>query len=237
MDWFRVTLALYRDCLSRGASSLRRNPVVPFLPAAYVLLLDLAGRLAGPRLGLLGGILLVVAEAALASSFFFLLESIVRTRKVSLEDWRNSFSAYLGDFLGVLFVFWLASRFLLPAIGALPQGQLWVAFLLLCAAIFLNALPEAVYLEHRGALGALGESFHFVLENWVEWFPLQLLFALGFELLRQFFLAGPWGPLGFVLSSVLLSYFFLARGFLFVELQGTTRRSRSFRYRARSEGV
>lgn len=229
-DWILVTLDLYRRVLTRAFQLARRNALVPASALAYALLAAVAP-LGLFSFGMLGGFLYTLLHAACFSSFLYLMEMMIRTSKVSFRDFLRSFTVYLGDVVGVLFLLYLFRLFAVPAILPLPDGWLILLCLQLAALVFLNAIPELIYLGHHGSFALLGTSYRFVLTNWVEWLPAALLPAL-----LYFFLPRPTDAtsVGLLLAAVPLLYFLmLVRGLLFLELDSTTYRSRRFRYRAR----
>ena len=99
--------------------------------------------------------------------------------------------------------------------------------------VLFNAVPELIYLGHSGLVDLLSRSYQFIVANWIEWFPPNLLFLVGIELLW-------WLPLGdgmlplivrVALVSLFLYFAMVVRGFLFIELDGSTRRARLFRHK------
>ncbi|MGH7857870.1 MAG: hypothetical protein ACREQY_11120, partial [Candidatus Binatia bacterium] len=102
----------------------------------------------------------------------------------------------------------------------------------LIAFVLFNAVPELIYLGHHSLFELLRESYGFVTENWIEWFPLNLLLAGGFVLLLSVDLPGLLDVVRLGVLSLLLYYGMVVRGLLFLELYGTTRRGRAFRHRS-----
>ena len=99
--------------------------------------------------------------------------------------------------------------------------------------IFFNAVPELIYLGHHSSLDLLGESYSFITENWIEWFPPTLAAAF---ILSEILALPAYGWLSFVKLGVaaLFVYFTMVlRGLLFLELSTSTRRSRAYRERLR----
>ncbi|MFQ5664872.1 MAG: hypothetical protein ACE5I7_00420 [Candidatus Binatia bacterium] len=231
MEWFLVTLQIYRKVFTRAATLAVRNWAVLGSVFVYSAVMSVTVGVS-LRLGILGGFLLSLVWAACVGSFLYLVEMIVRTSKVNLEDFRRSFGMYLWDVVGIMFVFWMFFTLATPALLQLRQGFL----VLLCAriAIFVlfNAVPELIYLGHHSALALLSESYAFIAANWIEWFPANLAAAA--------ILYGVWSlpadGVGVYLQRAalgLLVYFTMVmRGFLFIELNGSTHRGRAFRYRA-----
>jgi len=230
MEWFTVTLALYRRAFRRAAELTLKNwPVLGTLFVYSVVLTGAAVLAAG--FGIVGGFLLTLVWAACVGSFLYLVEMIVRTTRVSLEDFRRSFGVYLWDVVGVLFIFWIFFRIVTPALLTTPQGPALVLGIYLAIFVFFNAVPELIYLGHCSALDLLRESYAFIGENWIEWFPASIAAAAAVYAVNSLPLAGVlvWLQTGF--TALLVYFVMVMRGLLFLELHGTTRRSRAFRHR------
>lgn len=231
MEWLTVTVRLYKQVAARAATLVAKNWPVLGSVFVYSLVMSLAYRLAAP-LGIAGGFLITLVWAACVSSFLYLVEMMVRTSKVSWQDFRRSFLVYLGDVIGVMFIFWIFSLLAGPALMSLPNGSLILAAAYIGAFVFFNAVPELIYLGHRSSLALLAESYGFISANWVEWFPATLIASV---VIYQIMTLPFWGLAGLVQDAVVgLSIYFtmVMRGLLFAELAGSSRRSRAFRYRA-----
>lgn len=232
MEFVLVTLDLYRRVFVRAAELVRRNWTVLGSVFVYVLLSVAASGIAG-AFGPLAGIFTGLVWAGCASSFLYMVEMIVRTSRADLDDFRKSFGAYLWDVVGVTFVLWVFFRLVEPAIVQLPQGPLVLVCARLLLFVFFNAVPELIYLGHHSSLGLLKESYAFVGTNWVEWFPANFAAAALVVAVAAFFPGD--GALAYAKAAVLglLIYFVMVmRGLLFLELCGSTYRSRRFKYRA-----
>lgn len=227
-----VTLEIYRRALSRGAVLAVRNWPVLLSVFAYAAILQV-GTVLAMYLGLAGGLLLSLVTSACLGSFLFLVENIVRTNRATWEDFTRSFGVYLWDVVAVSFALWLFWFVLTPVLAQMPQGGVIVLAIQLVLFVLLNAVPELIYLGHAGLADLLARSYQFIAANWIEWFPPNLLLLAGFLAL--------WAvPLGDGLAvtivrsaaSALFLYFaMVVRGFLFLELDGTSRRARLFRHR------
>jgi hypothetical protein len=98
-----------------------------------------------------------------------------------------------------------------------------------------------IYQGRVSGLELIGASYSFIVENWIEWLvPNLILFAAGY-LFLDFFASLLFGLpvmvqlfVAALVLGLLLAYFMTFRGFLFSQLQGTTRRSRIYRYDARA---
>jgi len=232
VSWLAVTWELYGRALRRaGELTLRNWPV-----AGSIFLYALVMRAALPvasALGILGGFLLSLVWAACVGSFLYLVEMMVRSGRVSLDDVRRSAGAYVWDVVGVMFVVWIVFRLLAPALATIPQGPMLLLGLQLVVLVFFNAVPELIYVGRCSSLELLGESYAFIGDNWIEWFPITC--ALGVLVIIVALI--PVAPLfewpRDVVVALLVYFAMVVRGLLFLELHGSTRRSLAFRHRMR----
>ena len=230
MEWLTVTLSLYRKAFSRAGELTLKNWPVLITVFVYAATLNVAAIVAG-MLGLIGGFLYSLVLAACIGSFLYLVEMMVRTSRVSLDDFKRSFGAYLWDVVGVVFLFWLFSNLAIPALVTLPQGHVIILCAYVAVLVLCNAVPELIYLGHFSSLALVQASYDFVVENWIEWFPANILAGLIVGVVNGLPLEGvlQWVQIG---ATALLIYFVMVmRGLLFLELHGTSRRSRAFRHR------
>jgi hypothetical protein len=230
VEWLLVTLSIYRRVFGRAARLAVRNWPVLGSVFVYFAIMTVTASLSA-FLGIAGGLLVSLVWAACAGSFLYLVEMIVRTSKVTLADLRTSFGTYLWDVVGISFLSWVFFTLATPAIVQLPQGPLILLFVNIAIFVLFNAVPELIYLGHYSTVALLSESYAFIAANWIEWFPANLVAAgllYGVASVRV-------GGLGTYLQAALLGllvYFTMVmRGLLFIELQGSTHRSRAFKYR------
>jgi len=240
MQILQVTLWMYATALRRSLECLGRNWVVSFAPVVYGIGLSIIGTLVAP-LGIIGGFLYSIASAACASSALFLIKNMVESGKTDVRDFLNGFTVYLWDVITIGFILSIPMWALATSLASLPNGALIYFLLKLGLYIILNAVPELIYQSRASGLELIGASYNFIVENWVEWLiPNLILFAAGYfllDLVGSFFFGMPGFVQLFLYAFVLglcLTYLMTFRGFLFVELYGTTRRSRIYRYNARA---
>lgn len=231
LESLTVTFDMYRRAVQRGAVLSARNwPVLGSL-FAYTAILAV-GTYFAMFLGILGGFVMAFLTAACASSFLYLVEMMVRTNKVTWGDFRNSFGPYLFDVMGVMFVIWLFNQFFVPALLQSPQGPALVLCVGFVAVVLFNAVPELIYLGHYPLMALLARSYQFVIANWIEWFPPNLLLLALLIALRSY---TPSTTAAVVAQDAVLALFvyftMVVRGLLFIELDGSTRRSRRFRHK------
>jgi hypothetical protein len=228
VSWLGDLLALYGRVFRQAGVLAGRNLAMALVMLVYQVLLGAVGSVVAP-LGFVGGILFQLAVAACASSWLAVVEQVVRGSRPTLAELPASFGRYLGDVLTVTFLVWILQ---LAASIVLPAGSFLHILLILAIVVFFNAVPELIYLGHYAAAELLTESYRFIAENWVEWFPANVLLGAGLVAIVIGLPHGPGGILLDVVLSVWLYYAMIARGLLFQALSTSTRRSREFRRRA-----
>ena len=224
MSWLRDLLGVYRRVLQRSVELTVRHWWLALVAFAYTAALLGVLMLVAP-LGLVGGFIGTLVMAALMSSWLVLLGHVVRSGRAVFSDIRDSFFVYLGDVVTFGFLLWA-----LQFIGSVAFAHLGYAAIVfdLAVLVFLSAFLEEIYLGGHSGVTVFVESYRFVSANWIEWLPatgilLLLVFAAG---------AFPFGPVAFLLSGLALTFMFIGRGLLFLELSTSSRRAREFQRRA-----
>lgn len=182
--------------------------------------------------GIIGGFALPIALALCFGSFLYCIEAIVRTGKATAADVVASAGAYFGDVISVMFALWIFSL-----VGGLlqhsPLGPALISFSSILIFVFFNAVPELIYLDRNPTMQLLGASYRFILQNWIEWLPVSLLFSLAFVALWNLPSGGAIASLlRFAAHCFLLYLAMVVRGLLFLELSESSRRARIFKHRA-----
>lgn len=238
MKHLRVTLWIYALALRRSWESVSKNWIVSFAPLAYGFILSSAVSLIG-RLGFIGGIVILLVSQACLSSGLYMIENIVRMGKTNFDDFVKGFGVYLWELVRISFILWIPLRLAQIAFAEVPNGGLMLALLEIALYVFLNPVPEFIYQTQSSGIELLGASYNFIVENWIDWFiPTIALTVLGYLLVQALSfmtLSLPGWVQFFIVSfgfGLCLTYIMVFRGFLFVELYGTTRRGRAYRYDA-----
>ena len=232
MSWLTTTATLYAQVARRAATVAAANwPVLLSLFAYFAIMWVVTPFAVG--LGLLGGFLLGFVWAGCVASFLYLVERLVRHGKVTVDEFRESFLPYFSDVLGVMFVLWMLRTILSLALMTNPEGALISYVVQLFIFVFFNAVPELIYLGHHSALDLLGESYNFITENWIEWFPPTLLAGVVLSLLGGLPATGALEIAKWGVIALFVYFTMVLRGLLFVELSTSTRRSRAYRQRLR----
>jgi hypothetical protein len=230
VEWLLVTLKIYRKVFGRAGGLAAKN--WPVLGTVFVYLTVMSATVyVSLFLGIIGGFLLSLVWAACVGSFLYLVEMIVRTSKVTLDDFRRSFGVYLWDVVGITFLFWIFFTLATPAIVQLPQGYLILLFIRIAIFVLFNAVPELIYLGHYSALALLSESYAFIAANWIEWFPANLVAAVILYGVAAVPVEGLGVYVQYALLGLLVYFAMVMRGLLFIELHGSTHRGRAFKYR------
>lgn len=240
MEQIRAIFWIYQTCLVRTVELVRDNLGIIFAPIAYGFVISAAATLVAP-LGIVGGIVMGVVIAACASSGLYLIENVVRMGKASLQDFTRGFSVYLWELLTIAFIFWIPMRLLAQVAFTTPNGPLLYLGVQILLYVIFNPVPELIYQSRVSGLALLSASYQFIVENWIEWLSPNLLVGLAGYLLRNL-IYQLVAPMPFFLQYFLveaafglfLTFLMIFRGLLFSELNGTTRRSRVYRYKARS---
>jgi hypothetical protein len=240
MEQIKAIFWIYKNCLVKTVELVRDNPGIIFAPLAYGMLLSAAALLFAP-LGIIGGLIMGIVFAACASSGLHLIENVVRMNKATLQDFIRGFTVYLWDVLTIAFIFWIPMRLLAQVAFTTPNGPLFYMAVQILLYIIFNAVPELIYQSRVSGLALLSASYQFIVENWLEWlFPNLLVGVAGYlvsNLVYQLVAPMPFFLQYFLVNAALglfLTFLMIFRGLLFAELNGTTRRSRVNRYKARS---
>ena len=239
MEILKATLWIYRTALLRSGQLATGNWKVAFAPLGYSLILSVAGVIF-IRLGILGGMLFVLTVDACMSSGLYLIEIILKKRKVNFNDFLWGFSAYLWEIVRISFILWIPMMVVESVLASIPNGHLFLLFIQITLYIILNAVPELIYQSRTSGLDLLAASYNFIIENWPEWFTPNLIITLAgiilFKLLILITGILPW-PLQFFVVTFALglfaAYLMILRTLLFSELDDSNRRSRVYRYKMR----
>src|SRR5262249_43228907 len=227
--WLADTASMYGRVFRRAAELTARSWPIAFLAVGYPMLLAMLSSVLGPY-GFVGGMIWTAAAAACFSSWLYFMEQVVRGRgRVDLRDLAASFGAYLGDVLNFGFLLFLLQ--LVAAFVLAPFPLLLIVFAL-AVFVFLNAVPELIYLGRSTGMDLMAESYRFIGTNWIEWFPATLMLVaavLGADLLLP---AGPFGLISAAGAGLVAAFGWVVRGLLFLELTTSSRRAREFRRRA-----
>jgi hypothetical protein len=171
-------LRLYRDVAVQALKLGARAWVVAVAIPIYGLVL-VAAALLGQGLGsILGGIVMMVVAVACLSSYLSLIGDAVAGSKIRFADIKRVGLRFwdVWSVAFALFILGFALSLLMRAAG--PQARFVAAGAELLAAVFLNAIPELLYLGGSRSFALLKDSINFIQINAFSWLLPNILFAL-----------------------------------------------------------
>ena len=228
MTALKVYLHLYAECIRKALVAIGKNPWTLLLPGLVLFARAWAARLAY-TLGMLGGIVVTLATAALFSSYLHFVSELVQGGRISGRDLQRSFGAYLWPVVNVFFVVWVASLALELLLGGAPNGAAVLYALWIVALVALNAVPEVIYLRgSHGGMQTIAANWEFLKAQWIPWF------AANVPLLGAVTLVAAYSELpivGTVVLGAAAHVVMVFRGHLFRALDRTSHRQRMFAQR------
>ncbi len=231
---------LYLEVFQKAFDGLKKNLWTVLLPVLLMLAMGVAGTVSR-AFGMLGGILMSLATAAVFSCYLYFVGEIVSGSPVKFSELKRSVGSYFWAVINVMFIFWIA-RLAIQVLGGASAGVLMLA-LVTVGAIAFNAVPETLYIQGtHGGMATLQDSFEFLRDNLLWWaipnVPWMLVLWAGPTRLTGLIAAlGPMGPLlALVVLPLVLGFIFHAgmifRGHLYKALRSSSHRQRMFRYGA-----
>ena len=191
--------------------------------------------LSGP-IGKFGGIITVIVESAIISSYLFVLQNVLNYGRFRIRDIKNGFTYYLWKIYGVIFLIFILNLILSLLSNLIGSGIIWLsAIIYIGGLIFLNPLPETIYIKSLDTWESVQYSIEFIKENWFNWLVpnfifLVILLTLSFRSfgLRILLFRIRGGILTYIITAVLISIIMIYRGHLYKILSGSTARKRQF---------
>ena len=191
--------------------------------------------LSGP-IGIFGGIITVIVESAIISSYLFVLQNVLNYGRFRIRDIKNGFTYYLWKIYGVIFLIFILNLVLGLLLSIVGSGIIWLQLIMYIGGlIFLNPLPETIYTKSLETWESIQYSVAFVKENWFNWLVPNLIFSIilltvSFRSfgLRMFLFKMRGGIFTYVVTAVLISVMMIYRGHLYKLLSGSTARKRLF---------
>ena len=228
MTALKVYLRLYAECIRNAFAAIRKNPWTLLLPGLVLFARAWAARLAY-TLGMLGGIVVTLATAALFSSYLHFVGELVQGGRISGRDLQRSFGAYLWPVVNVFFVSWLASLAFELLLGGNPNGAAMLYALWIVALVALNTVPEVIYLRgSHGGMQSIAANWEFLKAQWIPWFAANVP-LLGAVTLIAAYVQAP--IVGTMLLGAAVHVAMVFRGNLFRALDRTSHRQRMFAQR------
>lgn len=203
-----------------------------------------------PIFNILAGFALYFISAALLSSYFYILYSVIKYQKFEFQDIKRGLRTYLYEITRILFIGWIAGmvafNVVVPILSNSMGGYLspttLTNIITIIVLIALNPLPEVIYLKRRTGLEGIQYTFEYMKENWIEWMIpniilLGLLYMVTGKIMISLFSTGiSFNPsiltirtLGlYLIGQIIFSFTMIYRGVLMEILSTSTRRKRMF---------
>lgn len=221
-----------KEVTGKTLAALKACPIL--IPISIgVLLINVMIAMTAGYFGFLAGLFLLIADAAVLGGYFYALEQVIRYKKLRINELQYGVKVYFRRTVIMIMILNLGF-YALSILGGILGGLGAIIMLIgsLGAFIFLNPLPELVYLRHYSEGENLSRAYEFILENWLDWFvPLlpMMLLAFGGGFFGSMLMPG-FGTLpGILIQAVVLPFVMVYRGFLFDLLSKSSRRKRQFR--------
>jgi hypothetical protein len=228
MTALKVYLHLYSECFRKAFAAIAKNPWTLLLPGVVLFAREWASRLAY-SLGMLAGIVVTLATAALFSSYLYFVGELVQGGRISGKDLQRSFGAFLWPAVNVFFVVWLASLALGLLAGGNPNSAALLYALWIVALVALNAVPEVIYLRgNHGGMQTILASWEFLEAQWIPWFAANVPLLGAAALIAAYVQAS---IVGTILVGAAVHVAMVFRGNLFLALDRSSHRQRMFAQR------
>ncbi len=248
MNLFEDIVFVNKSAAKKTIKSFKKSWLIIFTGLAYsiinILLMTILSVFFKGVLQILAGFILAIASAMLISNYLYLLFNIINYDRISMQDFKDGFKAFLWDVYGVLFVFWIASLLLSPLYRMAGENAVLLGRIITLLILFaLNPLPETIYQKSYSSFESISYAFEFMKENWLNWLipnivfhyliylttgsivldvfatPLNLGFGLNFS---------PKGIGLYLLGQIIFSITMIYRGHLFKLLSTSTRNKRIY---------
>ncbi len=230
-------LNVNKDAVNRGIKSLSKNWIILFVGIAYsiinTLIYGVINTVFRGPLSIIAGLIGAFLSAAMISNYLYLLYNVINNNKITIDDFKQGFTAYIYKVYGVMFVFYMVSLLLrITGLGGIYP------LLMVLAVVLLNALPETIYQKHYDSTTSISYSFEFAKDNVVNWYVSNLiigllLYLLTSNLLFMFKFTSGNSIFRFInISSIVMqaigSMIMIYRGHLYSILSNSTKRKREF---------
>jgi len=238
MELLNRMIKYYINTGIRSFKLVKKNLPVMFALIVYSIIISFSSLLLGGTY-FIGGLIIAVITAACIGSYLYLIENVINSRIVDMNDFKNSFRVYIVRVMNTVFYIWVASlllSFLSRAFYAIPYRGYLGFIIYIAALVALNPLPEMIYQTYHQEISLFRASFEFMKENFWEWMAPNAIFIALLYFITQGNLLLPFGLdvirfIRYLLGLFLLFYFMVFRGILFRFLNESTRRSRLFKLR------
>lgn len=252
-DLIKSMLISYKKAALQANSAFQANLILILASVAAYFALIFAANLLSPA-GFVGGFVLGFVHIILLTLYYSWLSAISDRDKLNKDSLLSFDSALFSNIISVAFVLFLLDYFIRPL--KTQADVSWFYYCVqLGLFILLNAICEVLYISRLERFDAINRAYTFVRDNWIEWFipliiifipwliinPEGILYALAssdplLPVLSVVSLSNDYLRIKFGLPIVLTtfiavsigSWFMIFRGFLYKDLEKSTRRKRIY---------
>lgn len=255
MEFIKDMIYINQMAIKKAVDLFGKNWMIIFTGVIYIAITVIANIMLAPFfmmpvINIIAGLVMYILSAALLSSYFYILYSVIKHKKFKFQDIKNGLRVYLYQITRVLFIGWIASiivfRGIVPVIATSLRGALspttLTNIIMIIVLIALNPLPEVIYLKGRTGLDGIKYTFDYMKENWIEWMIpniilLGLLYIITGNIITSLFSTGIGfnssifslkGLILYLIGQVIFSFTMIYRGVLLDILSTSTRRKRMF---------
>ena len=170
MNVLKDLIEVNKEASGKTFLALKACPLLIPITVA-VLLVNVMIAMAAGFFGMLAGLFLLIADGAVLGAYFYALEQVIRYRKIKISDLQDGVQIYFRRTVVMIMIINLAF-YALSILGGILGGMGFIVLMIgyLGAFIFLNPLPEMLYMRHYSEGESLSKSYEFILENWIDWF-------------------------------------------------------------------
>ncbi len=238
-----------KTTLKKSYNLILKNWLLIFTGFVYAILnfalFALIGILFRGVLSIIAGVVLALALSSFISNYLYLLYNVIRYGKFTLFDFKYGFKAFIWKIYGILFIGWMAnyilSLFITPILSSFIPYTVIGFIINLLIFVFLNSLPETIYLKDLSPWDSIQYSYYFIKENFIQWFVSNSIFILITYFLTGKILSNVFmihiglsvnpslgSILMYLIGQVVFTYMMIYRGVLFDILSTSTIRKRKF---------
>ena len=247
MTIFEDFLLVNKEALKKAWDSFAKNWPIALTAIAYSLINVLAYSLVsiifrGP-LYILAGFVNGFITASLISNYLYLLFNVINYNRITFQDFKYGFKAFLRPVYSVLVFIWIISYFLSVFGIVSPRGSFSINLLVgLFILISLNALPETIYQKQYIGMDSIVYSLEFARDNIVNWYIPNIAFGLliylvSGNIITDIFMTNIninliYSDLALaardIMGQLIFSFMMIYRGYLYRTLSTSTKRKREY---------
>jgi hypothetical protein len=247
-------IAAYFECAKEAALKLYRNwIIIPASMAALVVFYILLTIVGQTGTGFAGGLLAGLAQIALLTLYYYWINETLNSTRLSTNDLYHFDYSLFSSIINVGFVIFIAQFLLGISLQGTTNFPVLALFSLIVSIVF-NPVAEIIIQHRSEGIATLSEAYHFVQENWIEWFVPFILMLLPWIMINP---SGPLAALsqtdpllpaspliygagqlasysginqiiGIILGTIIANWFMIFRSLLFKKLSTSSRRKRAY---------